>query len=285
MASTANTAPPRAPQPPSSSRPPRNPTPNPPPDPPNANPNPNPVPDPPSTAAAASNTFAPPPEAVALSRATHLTRPEVLRLRSHRLKQLARCYRDHYWALMEELKVQYREYYWVHGVSPFRDASEPEAREPHPPDLEHPGEDPHNNNNAAAAAGTGGKGVCAFVGCKTKAMALTSFCNLHILSDSKQKLYKPCSFVIKSAQAGPITCSKPILRSTVPSLCSLHSQKAQRDVSRALRKGGLSVASSNKLASKFHVIVAEYVRQIQAKRRATRDASQIKVVVKEETAS
>lgn len=38
---------------------------------------------------------------------------------------------------------------------------------------------------------------CAFVGCKLKTMALSSFCHLHILSDSKQKLYKPCNFFIK----------------------------------------------------------------------------------------
>ncbi|KAJ6690992.1 hypothetical protein OIU74_015633 [Salix koriyanagi] len=28
---------------------------------------------------------------------------------------------DHYWALMEELKIQYREYYWKYGVSPFKE--------------------------------------------------------------------------------------------------------------------------------------------------------------------
>uniref|UniRef100_A0A2P2M0X1 KAT8 regulatory NSL complex subunit 2 n=1 Tax=Rhizophora mucronata TaxID=61149 RepID=A0A2P2M0X1_RHIMU len=28
-------------------------------------------------------------------------------------------------------------------------------------------------------------------------MALTSFCHLHILSDAKQKLYKPCDYIIK----------------------------------------------------------------------------------------
>ena len=38
---------------------------------------------------------------------------------------------------------------------------------------------------------------CASVGCKTKAMALTRFCYLHILCDTKQRLYKPCDYVIK----------------------------------------------------------------------------------------
>lgn len=218
MASTATTTTLRAVQPPSTSKPPRNPSANPPPDPPNANPNPIPDSNPISTAAE-SNPLAPSPDEVALSRATHLTRPEVLRLRSRRLKQLARCYRDHYWALMEELKVQYREYYWEYGVSPYRElpsASEKEARESNPQELEYSGDDPHNNptpKNNFAAAGASGKGDadaksnnprCAFVGCKLKAMALTSFCHLHILSDSKQKLYKPCSYVIKRYSFFPL---------------------------------------------------------------------------------
>lgn len=90
---------------------------------------------------------------------------------------------------------------------------------------------------------------------------------------------------IYSAQAGPITCGKPILRSTVPSLCTIHFQKAQKHVTRALKKAGLNVTSSSKLAPKFHVIVAEYVRQIQAKRRAAQRANTSEVVVKEETMS
>lgn len=75
------------------------------------------------------------------------------------------------------------------------------------------------------------------------------------------------------------------MRSTVPSLCAVHFQKAQKHVTRALRKAGLNVALSNKLAPNFHIIVAEYVKQIQARRRAARDASEVKVEVKEETAS
>ncbi|KAJ6683264.1 hypothetical protein OIU85_006990, partial [Salix viminalis] len=37
------------------------------------------------------------------------------------LTRLSKCFRDHYWALMEELKIQYREYYWKYGVSPFKE--------------------------------------------------------------------------------------------------------------------------------------------------------------------
>lgn len=46
-----------------------------------------------------------------LSRAFHLTHQEVLRPWSRKLRQLAKCYSDHYWALIEDLKVQYRHYY------------------------------------------------------------------------------------------------------------------------------------------------------------------------------
>ncbi|KAB5548411.1 hypothetical protein DKX38_011817 [Salix brachista] len=246
-----------------------------------------------------------------LSRATHITRQELLKRRSHKLKQLSKCFKDYYWALMEELKVLYREYYWKYGVSPFkedhqnilqkveqrkqgggfgvleRENGEGEAN------IEVIGE---NNNNFSDFKSNH---RCLFVGCKLKAMALTSFCYLHILSDAKQKLYRPCGICLfgegalfdclaalhvcvrlvchgpveevwYSAQAGPITCGKPILRSTAPALCTVHFQKAQKNVTQALRKAGLNVSSSSKLAPKFHVIVTEYVRQIQAKRKAAK---------------
>lgn len=172
---------------------------------------------------------------------------------------------------MEDLRVQYREYYWKYGASPFKQDQNPELereageRDPGNSNLEGSGENGNNNNACSLDLKIDHR--CLFVGCKLKAMALTSFCHLHILSDSRQKLYKACTYVIKSAMAGPITCGKPILRSTVPSLCSVHFQKAQKHVNRALKKAGLNNSSSNKLAPKFHVVVAEYVRQIQAKRK------------------
>ncbi|KAF5939825.1 hypothetical protein HYC85_020992 [Camellia sinensis] len=73
---------------------------------------------------------------------------------------------------------------------------------------------------------------------------------------------------------GQITCGRPILRSKVPALCNVHLQKAHR----ALKKAGLPIPSSSKLAPKFHVIVAEYVQQIQAKRRAALRANGNSVV-------
>ncbi|KAG2720906.1 hypothetical protein I3760_02G056000 [Carya illinoinensis] len=266
----------------------------------------------PSANTAAATQFFTTSEDLALSRASHLTRQQLLRRRSRYLKQLSKSYRGHYWALMEELKIKFREYYWEYGVSPFKQeqqqhVSEREIESGH---LEGSGE---NNNNSNVNLDLKCNQRCVFVGCKLKAMPLTSFCHLHILSDSNQKLYKACGYVIKrfftpeqevkrlhrdpnlgkegikrrpySAQAGPITCGKPILRSTIPSLCSVHFQKAQKHVTRALKKAGLNVSSSSKLAPKFHVLVAEYVRQIQAKRRALRRENRIEVLVKEEIAS
>lgn len=118
-------------------------------------------------------------------------------------------------------------------------------------------------------------------------------CVLHVLS-SMLSICKilPCSSIdsyficlfIFSAVAGPITCGKPIVKSTIPSLCTVHFQKAQKHVTRALKKAGLNVSSSSKLAPKFHVIVAEYINQIQAKRRNALKKSRSKVMVKEENA-
>lgn len=62
----------------------------------------------------------------------------------------------------------------------------------------------------------------------------------------------------------------------------MHIQKAERYMVRALKKNGLNIASTSKLAPKLHVIVAEYVRQIQQKRRAAKRASLEIAVIKEE---
>lgn len=91
-----------------------------------------------------------------------------------------------------------------------------------------------------------------------------------------------CVCMFASSPTGPILCGKPILRSTVPSYCSLHFQKAEKHVARALKKAGLNISSTTKLAPKFHVIVSEYVRQIQSKRRIAQKALPEKPTVKEE---
>ncbi|KAK6911765.1 putative DNA-binding domain [Dillenia turbinata] len=227
-----------------------------------------------------------------LSNSVALTRQEVLRRRSRRIKQLVDCYKNHYWALMEELRFQYRQYYWNYGKSPFKTEQE-EKDGQNGGGVEVIEENGNGNGNGntnsnsrlGLGSGDGDDGIklCAVTGCKSKAMALTDYCHPHILFDKRQVLYKPCNYVIKSAQSGPVLCGKPILKSSVPSLCPLHFQKAEKHVTRALKRAGLNnISSSSKLAPKFHVVVAEYVRQIQAKRRQMRRTPINQVEIKEE---
>lgn len=238
------------------------------------------------------------PEDQTLSRSTHLTRPELLRRRSHNLKQLAKCYRDHYWALMEDLKAQHREYYWRYGVSPFKDEQN-QANKRRRTDGGGGGGGGGETNDAAVVEGSGDNGAnndgvkveqyanssscgsCMY-GCKAKAMPLTKYCQLHILKDSKQKLYTGCTNVIKRAPAGPLLCGKPTLASTVPALCNVHFQKSQKLVVKALKDAGHSVSSASKPPPKLHVIVAAFVHHIQSKRKNPRSEGKLKSVVKEE---
>ncbi|KAL6577969.1 hypothetical protein OROMI_010297 [Orobanche minor] len=212
----------------------------------------------------------------ALSRSEFLTRTEILNRRARRMKQLSRIFRDHYWALMEELKLKLREYYWEYGKSPFVEDEENEKINSHRGDYaDVPAENVSNGNFGANGANVSNKnsGRCEVHGCKAKAMALTRFCHMHIMSDAKQKLYMGCTFSIKSSTTGPILCGRPLLRSTVPTYCSMHFQKAEKHMVRALKKAGLNISSTNKLGPKLHVIVSEYVRQIQNKRRAAKRVS------------
>ncbi|XP_024985017.1 INO80 complex subunit D-like [Cynara cardunculus var. scolymus] len=221
----------------------------------------------------------PAPEDEYLSNCTHLSRQQIIRRRSYNMKQLAKCYRHHYWGLMEELRVRYREYVWKFGMSPFQEEHNEEEKVNVKEEQVTDGID-----EAIGAAGNGNGSnnslLCVFHGCKLKAMTLTNFCQLHILSDPKQQLYKPCDYVIKSAQTGPITCGKPILRSIVPCLCHLHFQKAQQHVSRALKKAGLNIVNTNKVVPKFHVVVTEYVRIIQDRRKNASRANRKNVMPK-----
>lgn len=123
-----------------------------------------------------------------LANSTVLTRREVITRRLRRVRQLARCYKSHYWALMNDLRSKYRDYYWTYGKSPFKD------------DEENPngvvlGDRVNGTDNGVVVGDDFVR--CAFSGCKSKAMALTRFCHTHILSDSKQKLYRGCTTVAK----------------------------------------------------------------------------------------
>ncbi|CAH9104689.1 unnamed protein product [Cuscuta europaea] len=211
-------------------------------------------------------------EDAVLARSNFLHRAEVLRRRSRRVKQLARIYREYYWALMEELKIKYREYYWEYGKSPFQEDNEENniSNGNRVDSSLGNGENP-NRNNLIGSSNVSNR--CGVSTCKTKAMAMTRFCHAHILSDPKQKLYKACNYVIKSSPAGPILCGKPVLRSVVPSLCSPHMERADKHATRALKKAGLNVSSASKITPKFQVILVEFVNQIQNRRRSLKAAA------------
>ncbi|KAK8663598.1 hypothetical protein V6N13_083407 [Hibiscus sabdariffa] len=202
-------------------------------------------------------------EDLALSKSEFLSRQEVIRRRLRRVKQLSRLYKAHYWSLMEELKRKHKEYYWMYGKSPFKE------------DEKKDGENKDENSNS----GLGFQLKCQTSDCKEKAMALTRFCHKHILKDSNQTLYRGCGYPVKSGQI----CKKPILRSINPPHCPAHAQAAEKHLARALKRAGLNVSCPSKLAPKLHVVVAEYVRQIQTKRREAQGkcVSKIKIEEKE----
>ncbi|KAE9590192.1 hypothetical protein Lal_00027897 [Lupinus albus] len=187
----------------------------------------------------------------ALSKSRFLTREELIRRRLRRVRQLSRLYRDHYWALMEELRSKYRDYCWNFGKSPFI----------------------YNNNNENENRNDVVLDDdiirCRFSGCKSKAMALTTFCHAHILSDPKQKLYMGCRTVAKNLPTGPSFCNKPVLKSMVPPACATHYDLGTRCLVRALRKSGLgnTFPTNHKTNLKLHVLTSEFVRQIQNKRK------------------
>ncbi|GAU12073.1 hypothetical protein TSUD_00390 [Trifolium subterraneum] len=138
-----------------------------------------------------------------LSGASHLTRRELLRRRLHNTRRLSEFYQDMYWLLMNQLRLSLRVYILeTTGLSPFQEDQEA--------------------NNIVVAENYNHK--CAFAGCEKKPMPCTTFCFAHILSDPRQVLYKPCEFIISSAETGaePIRCRKPIDRWRVPSYCDGH---------------------------------------------------------------
>ncbi|XP_015944301.3 uncharacterized protein LOC107469443 [Arachis duranensis] len=207
-----------------------------------------------------------------------LSKREVTARRLRRTRQLRRCYRGHYWALMEEIKSKYKEYYWTYGKSPFKETS----------GVNHAvvlGDENNNNANGGnernnnAALGVGGDDVvrCAFGGCKIKAMALTRYCHAHILSDPKQKLYRGCRTVAKNLPTGPSYCNKPVLRSVVPATCTTHYQLGEKCLLRAVKRAGYNVPINRKPNVKLHVVVNEFVSQIKNKRKVALKAAVSKV--------
>ncbi|XP_073116443.1 uncharacterized protein [Elaeis guineensis] len=203
-----------------------------------------------------------------LRNAGALSREEVLRRRSRRVRQLESLYRRQYWALVEEVRVRHRDYYWEFGVSPVEEESRGRGSDEGGVGWGLGFREGESYNNGGVE-----RKRCAFSGCKSKAMPLTRYCHSHILSDTKQTLYKPCSYVIRSPQHGQVFCGKPVLKAAMPSLCHVHYQKIQRNMSQAFKKAGLHASCSSRPAPKFNVLIAECVRQIQARRRETLDAT------------
>ncbi|KAL9675670.1 hypothetical protein QQ045_003874 [Rhodiola kirilowii] len=190
-----------------------------------------------------------------LSNSEFLTAEETVRRRHRHVLQLSRVYRDHYWALMAELRRKYRDYLWNYGGSPFvggdrLEVSDFRKRKVDGPEINR----------------------CAQYSCKQKAMPMTRFCHLHILSDSKQMLYKGCKHVASKSGSTAHVCAKPILRSVTPSFCTYHLQRAEKAVAKSLKKAGLSTNESNRMAPVIHIIGAECVHEILKKRRALKEA-------------
>ncbi|XP_057539857.1 uncharacterized protein LOC130817907 isoform X2 [Amaranthus tricolor] len=131
-----------------------------------------------------------------LAKSKVLTRKEVLKRRARRLTRLAKCYREHYWSLMEEVRRKHREFYWKYGKSPYIEhngiVGETEYDIVRNGVLEDSnGDNVDGCNKFGLKFGESFK-LCVFSGCKAKAMALTSYCVAHIGMDTKQLLYKRC---------------------------------------------------------------------------------------------
>ncbi|KAM0879556.1 hypothetical protein ACQ4PT_034160 [Festuca glaucescens] len=224
--------------------------------------------------------------------AAALSREEVLRRRRRRLVQLYSLYRSQLWALADELQDKHAKYWWHHGDSPA-------AVDPPPPPLPFlengggaasidnvatggmasftpsnfvPPPLPHNSAGGAAAVtpkAVAGKAACSTANCGAKAIPLASYCFDHILSDPKQQLYKPCTFITKQSSMpnGKGTCGRPVLRCTTSSRCSDHDPKSQKNIIEALRNAGVGLPLINKSVPKFSLLISEAVHQIQMKRK------------------
>ncbi|KAK9735839.1 hypothetical protein RND81_04G231900 [Saponaria officinalis] len=203
----------------------------------------------------------------ALANSEYLTRQELMKRRASRLRRLANCYKHHYWLLMEDVRRKHREFIWKFG--------DDLCKQPRYGGVEGANgvvadcAEGVDNNGGKLGFDGGNFNWCSFPNCRSKAMALTSYCHSHILSDSRQVLYTKCQFPHKCG-VDPIICGKPVLRSTVPSMCVNHMKMSRQNIQRSLKRNGASNTASNKLGSNFHLVITEYVRLIQNRRRARR---------------
>lgn len=183
-----------------------------------------------------------------------LTREQFLLRRARHSKALYKLYKDHYWALAEEIRAKHRDYIWNYGVSPIAEENEENIV--------------GTSNGEISRVRT----KCGFNNCKANAMPFTRFCALHILCDVNQTLYKGC--IYKSGQVG--LCQKPILRATMPSLCPAHSQKVQKHLLQSLKKNNVNLVSSGRSTTQFNTILVEHIRMIRERRKkALKKASKL----------
>ncbi|KAH9567687.1 hypothetical protein CY35_03G038300 [Sphagnum magellanicum] len=230
-----------------------------------------------------------------LQHAEALTIEEVVRRRSRRVRQLMKLYKAQYWGLLEEMRSKYRRFYLRHGKSGWRDDTESGEQQRGGGDdgeaaiygREREGVSPSGTEGGGmrephAPERTGSETLrCGAQGCLAKPLPLSIFCYEHILLEPRQRLYRPCSFVVRrsrdmcSGQNGTVTCSKPVLCAVSPPLCGIHYQQAQKQAARSLRKAGLVLPPglAAKPPPKLHYFIAEYVRIIQSKRCALRAAA------------
>jgi hypothetical protein len=192
-----------------------------------------------------------------LKRSDALTQEEVIQRRLKRMRKLMKLYRSQYWSLVEEMRMKYRRFYLRYGKSGWRD--DVEEKEDGGDGMREP-----ERGNAENIH-------CGAQGCTAKPLALSVFCFAHILLEPRQRLYKPCGHVVRTNEKNgrETTCGKPVLRAVVPPLCVPHFHQAQRQANRSLNKvlpGGV------KFNPKIHLLIAQYVKVIQNKRRTKKAA-------------
>ncbi len=146
-----------------------------------------------------------------LQHAEALTIEEVVRRRSRRVRQLMKLYKAQYWGLLEEMRSKYRRFYLRHGKSGWRDDTESGEQQRGGGDdgeaamyaREREGVSPSGTEGGGmrephAPERTGSETLrCGAQGCLAKPLPLSIFCYEHILLEPRQRLYRPCSFVVR----------------------------------------------------------------------------------------
>lgn len=156
-----------------------------------------------------------------------LTAEEVIQRRTRRLEQLMKVYRAQYWGLLEEMRSKYRRFYLRHGKSGWRWDNEDGVGVSR-------SEQNHGEQAAAAAAAGGGGGGrelnstsvagemkephapeklgneimrCGAQGCNNKPLLLSVYCYAHVLLEPRQRLYRPCSYVVRRSALIILGCT------------------------------------------------------------------------------